>query len=75
MTLAAAMDKKRKSTESTLHQLQEGIKAKQEEVAQLQSTLSRVKEAESVFHVCETAKRIAQYKQELKYPHFHVYNP
>lgn len=75
MTLVAAMDKKRKSTEATLHQLQEGIKAKQEEVAQLQSTLSRVKEVESVFHVCETGKRIAQYKQELKYPHFHAYNP
>ena len=69
------MERKRKSTETSLHQLQEGIKAKQEEVAQLQSTLSRVKEAENAFHVCETAKRIAQYKQELKYPHFHAYNP
>ena len=69
------MDKKRKSTETTLHQLQEGIKAKQEEVAQLQSTLSRVKEAENAFHFCETGKRIAQYKQELKYPHSRVYNP
>lgn len=69
------MEKKRKSTETTLHQLQEGIKAKQEEVAQLQSTLSCVKEAENVFHVCETGKRIVQYKQELKYPHFHAYNP
>ena len=69
------MEKKRKSTETTLHQLQEGIKAKQEEVAQLQSILSRVKEADNAFHFCETAKRIAQYKEELKYPHFHAYNP
>ena len=73
------MEKKKKRMEqkrqTTLHQLQERIKAKQEEVVQLESALSSMKEMENKYHFSETEERITQHKKELKYPLFCSYYP